>query len=79
VQHVLITGGAGRIGRTLRAGLAAPDRPLRLLDLGEQEPPGPGEPVEVVRADLGDRDAVRRACAGVDAVVHLGGIPTEAP
>jgi uronate dehydrogenase len=79
VQHVLITGGGGRIGRTLRAGLASADRPLRLLDLADQEPARPDEPVEVVRADLDDPAAVARACAGVDAVVHLGGIPTEAP
>jgi uronate dehydrogenase len=78
MQRVLVTGSAGRIGRKVRAGLAAPDRPLRLLDIADQHPPRPGEPVELVRADLADLEAVRRACAGADAIVHLGGIATEA-
>jgi nucleoside-diphosphate-sugar epimerase len=55
MQRVLVTGSAGRIGRKVRAGLAAPDRPLRLLDIADQHPPRPGEPVELVRADLADR------------------------
>jgi nucleoside-diphosphate-sugar epimerase len=78
MQRVLVTGSAGRIGRRVRAGLAAPDRPLRLLDIADQDPPRPGEPVELVRADLADPEAVRRACAGVDAILHLGAIPAEA-
>lgn len=75
--RVLVTGAAGRIGRMLRPRLASPGLVLRLLDTQEQDPPAAGEPVETVRADLADAEAVDRACAGVDAVVHLAGLAGE--
>jgi uronate dehydrogenase len=71
--RVLVTGGAGRIARDLRARLG---RPLRLLDLA---PVAPSERDDVVRGDLCALETVVVACAGVDAIVHLGGIATEAP
>jgi hypothetical protein len=61
----------------LRARLTRPGRMLRLLDLAAQQPPGPGEPVETITGDLTDAGSVAAACAGVDAVIHLAGIPTE--
>jgi nucleoside-diphosphate-sugar epimerase len=73
---VLITGAAGRIGAMLRPRLAAPARVLRLLDLAELTA-GPGE--EAVRADVTDLAAMTAACSGVAAVIHLAGIPGEAP
>ena len=73
---ILITGAAGRIGTMLRSRLARPGRVLRLLDIAPlAQPPGPGE--EDVTASVTDIAAVTAACTGVDAVVHLGGIPTE--
>jgi uronate dehydrogenase len=69
-MKVLITGAAGRIGTVLTAGLSNHD--LRLTDLTELYDP------RFVRADLADQDAVDRAVAGVDAVVHLGAVPDEA-
>ncbi len=45
---------------------------LRLLDLVPIE----GEP-EAVVADLNDREALREAVRGVDAVIHLAGISLE--
>ncbi|MDG4789244.1 NAD(P)-dependent oxidoreductase [Micromonospora sp. WMMD1102] len=77
VSRLLVTGSAGRVGRLLRPRLAGPERILRLLDLADQAPPGSGEPVEVVRADIFDPAALAAACAGVDAVLHLAAIPTE--
>jgi uronate dehydrogenase len=71
--RVLVTGAAGRIGRALRDRL---DRPLRLLDLAPVEASARDE---VVSGDLCSAATMAAACAGVDAVVHLGGIPTEAP
>jgi uronate dehydrogenase len=65
---ILITGAAGQIGAMLRSRLARPGRVLRLLDvvpLAAQ--PGRAE------------EAMTAACAGADAVIHLGGIPSEAP
>jgi uronate dehydrogenase len=75
---ILITGAAGRIGTMLRSRLARPDRTLRLLDVAQLDPgPGPGE--EAVTASVTDMDAMTQACRGVDAVIHLGGIPSEGP
>ena len=73
---ILITGAAGRIGTMLRSRLAAPGRTLRLLDLTPVVP-GPGE--EAIGASVTDMDAMTAACRGVDAVIHMAGIPGEAP
>ena len=74
-QRLLITGGAGKVARLLRDRLARPGRVVRLLDIREPADPRPGE--EFVRASVDDLDAVTAACAGVDAVVHLGGLAKE--
>jgi uronate dehydrogenase len=73
---ILITGAAGLVGSMLRPRLARPDRTLRLMDITPIAS-GPGE--EVVEASVTDMDAMTAACAGADAVIHLGGIPGEAP
>src|ERR1700761_8074540 len=75
-RTIVITGAAGRIGTYLRSRLARPDRVLRLLDVAPlAAPSGPGE--EPVTASVTDLAAMTAACAGVDAVIHLGGIPSE--
>jgi NAD(P)-dependent dehydrogenase (short-subunit alcohol dehydrogenase family) len=71
-----MTGAAGRIGTMLRPRLAAPGRTLRLLDVAPLTA-GPGE--EVVQASVTDLDAMTAACAGTDAVVHLGGLAGPDP
>jgi uronate dehydrogenase len=78
-QRILITGAAGGIGTLMRTRLARPDRVLRLLDIAPVPEPAGGEAVEVVTGSVTDLDAMRAACAEVDAVIHLGGIPQEAP
>ena len=75
--RVLLTGAAGGLGRVLRARLRPRCGLLRCSDIAAMEPAGPGE--EVVRAGLEDRAAVHALLAGIDAVVHLGGISTEHP
>ncbi|THA27021.1 NAD(P)-dependent oxidoreductase [Streptomyces sp. RKND-216] len=74
IRTVLLTGAAGRIGTMLRERLPGYGYTLRLFDVR----PVAGEPAAVT-ADLGDQAALRRAVRGVDAVVHLAGIPSEAP
>ena len=74
-RRVLITGAAGAIGSCLRAGLRALVDEIVLTDVRTLEPTA-GE--RFVQADLVDRDAIRSAAEGVDAVVHLGAVPTEA-
>jgi uronate dehydrogenase len=74
-MRVLITGAAGAIGRTLRAGLAGRYEMLRLADirpLGER-----AAQEEHIVADLTDPAGAAAAVDGMDAVVHLAGIPRE--
>ena len=60
----------------LRSRLARPGRVLRLLDVVPlPSPAGPGE--ETLTASVTDMAAMTAACAGADAVIHLGGIPNE--
>ncbi|MDX3532536.1 NAD(P)-dependent oxidoreductase, partial [Streptomyces sp. ID05-39B] len=73
-RTVLLTGAAGGLGTLMRELLPAYGYELRLLDLRPVE----GEPDAIV-ADLADRDAVREAVRGVDAIIHLAGISLEAP
>jgi uronate dehydrogenase len=73
---VVITGAGGRIGTMLRARLAAPGRTLRLVDI---KPVVATEGEEAVTASVTDHEAMVAACRGADAVIHLGGIPAEAP
>lgn len=75
-MKVLITGAAGGIGRTLRNGLRDRYELLRLSDIADLDAAVAGE--ETNRADLASLAEVRAAVAGMDAIVHLGGIPTEA-
>jgi uronate dehydrogenase len=76
-RRVLITGARGRIGSVLRPALRADVEELRLSDLGDPE--DLVAPETSMPADLTDFDAVTRAVAGMDAVVHLGAVPDEAP
>jgi len=71
-----MTGAAGNMGGLLRPFLRRDGRVLRLADVVEVDDPQPGE--EVVVADVTDPSAVTKICQDVDAVLHLGGISTEA-
>jgi hypothetical protein len=76
MSTIVITGAAGQVGTMLRPRLASPGRVLRLLDV---VPVAAGASEESVRASVTDMDAMTSACAGAEAVIHLGGIPAEAP
>ncbi|MGR4878218.1 NAD-dependent epimerase/dehydratase family protein [Streptomyces sp. LARHCF249] len=71
-RTVLLTGAAGGVGTLMRELLPTYGYELRLLDLV----PVDGAPDAIV-ADLADREALREAVRGVDAVVHLAGISLE--
>ena len=73
-RTVLLTGAAGGLGTLMRGLLPQYGYRLRLLDLLPIE----GEP-GAITADLADKDAVREAVRGVDAILHLAGISLEAP
>ena len=75
-NRLLVTGAAGNMGRLLRPLLRVPGRVLRLADVVEVDDVVDGE--ESVVVDVTDASAVAKACQDVDAVLHLGGISTEA-
>jgi uronate dehydrogenase len=77
MKRVLITGAAGGIGSVLRAGLRGRYPLLRLLDRRPVDAAGAG--AESVVADLDDFAAAEAATRGIDCVVHLAGVPREAP
>jgi uronate dehydrogenase len=75
---VLLTGAHGRMGTVIRPALGQAARRVRLT--GRQETPGDLAPnEEYVAADLSDSAQAHEAVAGADAIVHLAGIPDEAP
>lgn len=67
-KKVLITGAAGKIGRTLRAKFR--NRYILRLMYHNITFPAEGDE-EAVVADIGDFESILRATRGVDAVVHL--------
>ena len=78
MEKVLVTGGAGFIGRFVASELLRRGHQVRVLDsLIEQVHGGAttadalDPEVEFIRADVRDRAAVDRALADVDSVVHL--------
>jgi uronate dehydrogenase len=91
---VLLTGSQGRIGRSLARSLPELGWQLRHFDRLPADPPadgtgsaGPTGPADSAGAEVADQlvgeltdpDALDRAMAGVEAVIHLAGQPTEAP
>ncbi|MGW5254662.1 NAD-dependent epimerase/dehydratase family protein [Streptomyces sp. NPDC004012] len=71
-RTVLLTGATGGLGTLMRDLLPKYGYRLRLLDLRpiEDEP-------DAITADLADREALREAVRGVDAIIHLAGISLE--
>ena len=68
-MRVLVTGGAGFIGRHVADALVAGGHEVRVLDVVDSADGSDGA-VELFRGDVRDADAVRAAAAGVDAVCH---------
>ena len=80
-MRVLVTGAAGSIGSVLSSGLVDRGHVVVGLDLTPEPEGFPGEWATVDSSDPDAVEAVFAAAAragGIDAVVHLAGIPTEA-
>lgn len=73
-MNVLVTGGGGFLGRVIVEQLLARGERVRSFGRGRY-PDLEAMGVEVVRGDIADRDAVVRACDGVDAVIHVAALP----
>jgi UDP-glucose 4-epimerase len=76
MSTILVTGGAGSVGREVVAHLAAGGHRVRAFDLPNcdysalEHTAG----VEVWRGDITDLEGLRRAAAGVDTAIHLAAL-----
>ncbi|MFA6040247.1 MAG: SDR family NAD(P)-dependent oxidoreductase, partial [Methylophilus sp.] len=77
-KKVLVTGGAGFIGQKLSQSLISDGIQVRILDnfspqihSSTELSPEIADQVELIIADVRDRDEMKLALNGVDAVVHL--------
>lgn len=77
MDRLLITGGAGGLGKMARARLGHMAKILRISDIAELDAAGPNE--EVVRCDLSDKASVDALVEGCDGIVHFGGKSVEGP
>lgn len=73
-MRVLVTGGGGFLGGAIVDRLLARGLAVRSFARGAY-PALEARGVEVVRGDLADREAVRAAAAGCDAVFHVAALP----
>ncbi|MEW6434104.1 MAG: NAD-dependent epimerase/dehydratase family protein [Myxococcota bacterium] len=75
-MKILVTGATGFLGSHLVPLLRSAGHQVRAI--GRTKPPATwregAHPVEFITADLKDRDAVRKALVGVEAIYHLAGL-----
>jgi len=78
VERILITGGAGFIGRFIAKELLQRGNEVRVLDSLIDQVHGAADgskmldpAAELIRGDIRNRDVVRKALHGVDGVIHL--------
>ncbi len=73
MQHILVTGGAGHLGRLVVKRLSAADYPVR--GMSRRASPGEDWPgAEWAQADLKTGAGLAEAVAGMDVVVHLAAV-----
>ena len=71
-MRVLLTGGAGFIGRHVHTQLVAEGHDVMVLDSLRSDVHSQAPALDdLIVADVRDAEAVRKALAGVDVVVHL--------
>ncbi|HDQ73509.1 MAG TPA: SDR family oxidoreductase [Chloroflexi bacterium] len=79
-MHYLVTGGAGFIGSNIVEALVRREEQVRVLDnfaTGKRENLAPWlEQIELIEGDVRDLEAVQRAMAGVDYVLHQAALPS---
>ena len=65
-KSYLVTGGAGMLGRAIVSQLVDKGKSVRILDIEQAQ----DKHAEIMVGDIRDAAAVRKACAGVDTVIH---------
>ncbi|MFE0758393.1 NAD-dependent epimerase/dehydratase family protein [Inquilinus sp. NPDC058860] len=74
-KSIVLTGGAGNVGRVLRRALAGRIEAVRILDIAD---PGPlAEHESWTAVDIADLAALTAAVEGADAIAHFAGYPNE--
>ena len=75
-EPVLITGGAGSVGRQLAGMFLAEGRPVRIFDLPFMDFSGlEDEPnVDIVKGDITDKESVYEAVRNVGGILHLAAL-----
>ena len=71
MNRIVVTGGAGRLGRRVISDLIDRDYEVSAVDIVAADDLG----CPFQQMDLTDRDAVCRALEGAEAVLHLGAVP----
>jgi uronate dehydrogenase len=75
-MRILITGGAGSVGRKLRRELVSRYSTIRSFDMVADTPSASNE--ECVTGDVTDMGSIRRAMQGMDGIIHLAAVANEA-
>jgi len=75
-MKVLITGGAGILGRKLAELFLKNGDEARVFDLPQVDYSyfDDKEGIEIVKGDIKDKDTIKKAVAGVDAILHLAAL-----
>ncbi len=76
-MKVLVTGGTGFLGAHLVPKLLEAGHQVRVL--GRSPPPASWSGVQFIKGDLRERDLVRTALDGVEAIFHLAGLVSFKP
>ena len=72
-MRIAVTGGSGRIGRAIAE--AALAQGLEVVCIDRAVPADPVAGARYIRAEMADYDALVRAFAGCDAMIHMAAIP----
>lgn len=74
-RRLLITGGAGSIGKELAISLAQEGYQVRAFDIPQADFLGLSDScVELMKGDIADRNSVKKAVEGCDLVLHLAAL-----
>jgi dihydroflavonol-4-reductase len=76
-MKILVTGGTGFLGAHLVPLLTGAGHQVRVI--GRSPPPAAWTHVQYIKGDLRERDLVRTAIDGVDAIYHLAGLVSFKP